>query len=125
MKEPSKKKLIERWENVLRVLQSLTPHQRKKHWDMDRFGYQTACGTVACAAGHCGLDPWFRKRGYKMEWSAGELFTPWDAEYKFFGYEGTEDIFYDPTPRPVGQVIREVRAHIKKLSSAGHPESPK
>jgi hypothetical protein len=57
---------IERWENVLRVLKGLTPHQRAHHWDMESWGYNTHCGTVACAAGHCGLDPWFRRRGFKL-----------------------------------------------------------
>jgi hypothetical protein len=65
--ECSKKEQIERWENAVRILKSLTPHQRKEHFDMSHWGAKTPCGTVACAAGHCGLDPWFRKRGFKMD----------------------------------------------------------
>src|SRR6202020_70353 len=63
----TREKVIERWENCLRVLQNLTPHQRKRHWNMARFGYKNECGTVACAAGHCGLDTWFRRRGLKLD----------------------------------------------------------
>src|SRR6267378_1550966 len=61
------KEQIARWEQVLRVLRGLTKHERKKHFNMGFFGQKTSCGTVACAAGHCGLDPWFRRRGFKLD----------------------------------------------------------
>jgi hypothetical protein len=111
VKAPTTKQLIERWENVLRVLRALTPHQRRKHWNMETWGTKTECGTVACAAGHCAMDSWFRRRGFKY----GKhleliMFAP-----DFFGHEGTNNIFYNTEPRSVGQVIKEVRAHIKEL----------
>jgi hypothetical protein len=55
-----------RWENCLRVLEEMTPHQRKKHFDMSNWGFVNECGTIACAAGSCGLDPWFIRRGFKL-----------------------------------------------------------
>lgn len=58
---------IERWENAERVLTSMTPHERRKHWNMSVWGIATECGTVHCAAGKCGLDPWFRRRGLKLK----------------------------------------------------------
>lgn len=118
-KKPTKEQLIERWENVLRVLQNLTPHQRRKHWDMGTWGEKTECGTVACAAGHCGMDRWFRRRGFGIELKFGECAIS-DVS-SFFGYRGCEYIFYDFTKRPVGQVIKEVKEHIKWLKN---PESP-
>jgi hypothetical protein len=57
---------IERWQNVRRVLKKLTPHQKKKHFNMAHWGVKTDCGTIACAAGFCGLDPWFIKQGLKL-----------------------------------------------------------
>lgn len=117
---------IERWENVLRVLRKLTPHQRRKHWDMSQWGVKTDCGTVACAAGHCGLDPWFRRRGLALEfvmstntWDGEPIETTnfWDTPIveDFFGDVGCEQIFFNDIARPVGQVIREVRRYIKAL----------
>ena len=122
-------RLVERWENVLRVLRALTPHQRKKHWDMQTYGEVTECGTIACAAGHCAFDPWFRRRGFSAKPVKSNL--PWDFLHggthvveimtpvnRFFGDEGAENIFYNSTQRSVGTVIKEVQAHIKKLKAA-------
>ena len=124
-KEPTTKQLIERWENVLRVLRSLTPHQRKKHWDMRTWGMETECGTVACAAGHCALDPWFQKRGFQGSMVQGsdcrvlafngDTFTRDCEVIQFFGSHGTSRIFLNQNRRPVSAVIREVRSHIKWL----------
>lgn len=136
MKEPTQKQLIERWENVLRVLQGLSAHQRRKHWDMSNIAYATPCGTICCAVGYCGLDPWFRRRGLKTEieplppevgddeidgYGLGMVqarHSSSDVD-TFFGDEGTYTIFWNATRRPVGQVIREVRMHIKRLRAAG------
>lgn len=118
----TKKQQIERWENVLRVLRSLTPHQRRRHWNMQIIGAKTECGTVACACGHSSLDPWFRRRGYAGYFEENnrypgrvDLCTP--DEYEFFGAEGTDGIFFNTDIRPVGMVIKEVKAYIKKLAS--------
>jgi len=61
------KEKLDRWLNAERVLVKLPKHVRIKHWDMRHWGVVTECGTVCCAAGHCGLDPWFRKRGFKLK----------------------------------------------------------
>ena len=57
---------LARWQSAERVLTGLPKHVREQHWGMEHWGVQTECGTVACAAGHCGLDPWFIKRGFKL-----------------------------------------------------------
>lgn len=121
-----REQLIERWENCLRVLQNLTPHQRRKHWSMGSFGRKTECGTVACAAGHCGLDPWFRRRGFKMDfytnskgWAVNTLAGNDDGKdidiEGFFGKRGCNQILFDSHDRSVGKVIKEVKDHIKWL----------
>jgi hypothetical protein len=125
-KAPTNQQLIERWQNVLRVLRALTPHQRKRHWDMQTYGQATDCGTVACAAGHCGLDPWFRRRGIK---TTVDSRWGWDTHFgrpnqrvmqlsEFFGEDGVDNIFLNTDRRSVGEVIREVKAHIKALQSS-------
>lgn len=118
---------VERWENVLRVLKALTPHQRKQHWNMGRYLDKTECGTVGCAAGHCSMDPYFRRRGLTLipqsygdhaayaQTTDGSYFT--DKVNAFFGHDGSRYIFFDTQPRPVAQVIKEVRAHIKTLQA--------
>lgn len=61
------KEKVERWMNAERVLKGLPEHVRREHWDMRHWGIQTECGTVCCAAGHCGLDPWFNRRGFVLK----------------------------------------------------------
>ena len=116
--EKTQKQQVEIWENVLRVLRSLTPHERKKHWNMADFIEETPCGTVCCAAGHCAFDSWFMKRGWKAERNEFGL-NVWNANiHDYFGEVGSRGIFHNFDSRPVGQVIKEVRAHIKKLKAA-------
>ena len=116
---------IERWENVLRVLSSLSPHERRRHWDMSLYGEKTECGTVACAAGHCGLDPWFRRRGFTMDFFKdlwGTRVSTLDDGQKtqdFFGFDGCEQIFWDGRRRSVKVVIGEVREYIEELRTNG------
>lgn len=109
--------LIEKWENVYRVLHDMPEHDRQKHWNMAQWGVLTECGTVACAAGHCGLDPWFRKRGFRLNFNRGgdPDITPPET---YFGYEGTGRIFWDPTTRPVEAVEAEVAAFLQELKDA-------
>jgi hypothetical protein len=117
---------IERWEQAVRVLEGLDEHTRTQHWDMGVWGRRTPCGTVACAAGHCGLDPWFRERGLQLNMYLFNI----DAEDNpdnydldpdtfdvagFFGYFGSRDIFWNGTPRPVETVIEEMKAFIQRL----------
>lgn len=136
-------KLIERYENVIRVLGSLSRHERREHFDMSTFGRITDCGTVACAAGHCSLDPWFRKRGFASKPSAdilGAKLVPtrnrnWRAMVQNFfmvygncdsiEYDGT-DIFFNGDERSVSDVIRELRrfvARLRRVSSSNERQS--
>src|SRR6266478_9843916 len=98
----TRKEKIARWEQVLRVLRGLTKHERKKHFNMSFFGEKTACGTVACAAGHCGLDPWFRRRGFRLDfdkivtWNGETVFSEnVSSSEDFFGSVGSNNIFFD------------------------------
>lgn len=113
---------VERWENVLRVLRALPEHERQKHWDMSTWGEKTECGTVACAAGHCGLDPWFRERGFELNFREsrhvpGAWIESLDSEAveQFFGDDGTDDIFLNGDIRPVEDVISEVEDYLAEL----------
>lgn len=110
---------IARWENALRVLEALPPHERSKHWDMEHWGRQTDCGTVACAAGHCGMDPWFKKRGLELTFteSWGEKQRcDWNGqEVKDFFGPGAEEVFFYGDKRSVAAVIREVKSFLTFL----------
>lgn len=113
---------IERWENVIRVLQALSPHEKRKHFNMTLWGWKEDCGTVACAGGHCSFDPWFRKRGFSGKFDrCGNL--EWQSldPFDFFGVEGTRSIFlceaigdYEPS---VAVVVRHIKAYIKALKA--------
>jgi len=96
-------KQLERWQNVLRVLKGLSRHEREKHFKMSEWGQKTSCGTVACAAGHCGLDPWFRRRGFRLNFAQNAADGSWYAKAfdpggafdpeGFFGRRGYKGVF--------------------------------
>lgn len=119
---------VERWENVERVLKSLSPHERRNHWNMGNWGEKNECGTIACAAGHCGLDPYFRRRGFKLNFKFDRFDNDWitvfddDDVFEFFGFEGAEQIFLDTTNRRVNVVIREVQKYVKYLKAGDSAE---
>lgn len=47
-------------EQAIRVLQTVD----EDAFDMNQ--YQSDCGTVACIAGHCAMDPWFKLQGFSL-----------------------------------------------------------
>lgn len=121
---------IERWEQCQRVLEGLDEHKRTKHWNMGEWGLDTECGTVACAAGHCGLDPWFIERGLELIRIGAGTRTLGAMSFRdtwaclsysnmpvidFFGYQGADLIFHNVRPRPVEDVIEEVKHYIRHL----------
>lgn len=115
---------VERWEQVLRVLEGLTPHEREKHFFMGIWGQETACGTVACAAGHCALDPWFRERGFIGEFDGrfnNTLQFPKAKPEEFFGQRGHNMIFTGPY-EDYESVVGAVKEQIEYLKKGGDPE---
>jgi hypothetical protein len=136
----SLKEKIERWEHVITVLKAITPHERRKHWNMGTYGEETACGTIGCAAGFVARDPWFKRRGFKMVREiisvekakqygySDEMLTTWGRtswEWRdgvtpesFFGTEGCEQVFFRSEQRSVSTVIKEVKSYIRELKAA-------
>ena len=106
--------LIERWDNAQRVLVAMPEHDRQNHWNMAKWGVITDCGTIACAAGHCGLDPWFRDRGFKLDFTEFREAKISDVA-SFFGLEGSARIFFNSAQRSVEAVIAEVRSYADEL----------
>jgi hypothetical protein len=119
--------LIERWTHVDRVLTAMPEHERQHHWNMGTWGEINDCGTIACAAGHCGLDPWFRERGFALNFKGGQ--SAISNVPDFFGLEGSTRIFHNTTPRPVEAVTQEVHDYITELRQlqtlSTAPELPK
>jgi len=124
---------IERWERGVKVLQKLPAHVRRKHWQMNIFGKNTECGTVACAAGHIGMDPWFRARGLSLTGPNGRplekcaVGQEYDIQFEdkvcdFFGDHGAIRIFWNGRTRSVTRVIFEMKRYIEllKVSQAYH-----
>lgn len=105
----------ERWENAERVLNAMPEHERLKHFDMGSWGYKNHCGTIACAAGQCGLDPWFRRRGFKLTFPKNSTRGVISEVPAFFGFEGAQRIFYNTTARSVETVLGEVREYVGEL----------
>lgn len=107
--------LIERWSNAGRVLQAMPAHEREHHWDMGKWGLKTDCGTIVCAAGACGLDAWFRDRGFKLTFPRGSREGKISDVAGFFGLEGSAKIFFDGRARTVDTVLGEVRGYVSQL----------
>ena len=140
----TRREKIARWKNLLRVLTSLTPHQRRKHFDMSDWLNVTACGTTGCAAGHAALDPWFNRRGFGAKFFVnttanyglrGQRTTPekiqalikehgednvnsWEDftcdPLDFFGSLGYEKILTGSRCRTYVTVTKAIRAYIKE-----------
>lgn len=137
----TKEEKIERWENARRVVQAIAddPHAKERHWDTGEWGFQTDCGTVGCAAGHCSMDPWFREQGFKSKPHPvsqklliegkglnleADFFTDPDGVWtpcwgkitdSFFGWIGSARIFGNPLPRSPEQVVHEIDCHLQGL----------
>lgn len=115
---------IERWEHALAVLLGMTEHERTKHFDMDSWGYVNQCGTVACLAGHCSLNPWFREHGFSSQIKNRWLEFTESQPMPFFGKGGYQDVFLATRER-YAQVVELVRGHIEYLKGGGDPETPR
>lgn len=144
MNKPTVKQQIQRLEQALRVMNEMTPHERRKHFDMNTWGEITSCGTVGCLAGHCGMDPWFRRRGFKFNFPKltaeerkemriygdsveGDFVNAagnWDFDLpeRFFGEDINCKIFLrrDST---YSKVKLKVKRAIKLLKTEGHLEN--
>lgn len=119
--------IVERWENALRVLQQMTTHERRRHFNMGSWGQKTECGTIACLAGHCSIDPWFKHRGFTSAFEKITknhppqlCFTGQEPEI-FFGHGGYNAIFLNCCAT-FTEVVRDVKKHIKWLKCGGDPQ---
>jgi hypothetical protein len=131
---------IERWEHADLTLKNLSPHEKRKHFDLGDWGTKGPCGTVACVAGHCGMDPWFRRRGFKLDFEfvrytcGGQKEGFWqmkgdiaDDAFRFFGSEGYYRIFtgtdvrgeqrVSDSRKAIQRYLKELREQKASLSS--------
>lgn len=123
---PENRKYIERWTQALRVLTKMSKHERERHFDMSHWGQKTECGTVACLAGHCSLDPWFRRRGFASKFATrdegGGLYFSGQYPSEFFGEKGYLNVFLAfNCSHP--EVVKLTREHISYLKKGGNPDS--
>jgi len=118
-KELSPAEKAERAEGIVRVLEELTPTQRKHAFDMNTWGERSpsevrklpGCGTTACAAGWCGLDPTFRKNGFRMKLS-DHTFSVGPADY--FGNRIWSNLFM-MTDTHFPEVIKQARTIARDM----------
>ena len=107
---------VRRWEGVERVMKKLTPHQRKKHFDMGTWGEKTECGTVGCVGGHCGLDRNFMRQGFRMHLSGDDTTFSVEPDM-FFGAPGFYRVFlktsasYKESRANISRYLKQLRAH--------------
>jgi hypothetical protein len=62
VQKPSFSESVERLQHAVGVMENLTDTERAL-FTIHVFAIQTGDGLKACAAGHCGLKPWFQERG--------------------------------------------------------------
>ena len=84
---------VDALQETLRLLLSLSDYQL----DLHTWGEEAVCGTIACAMGWAGGDPWFNKRGFHHD---DDHFMPrymhragWTAISGFFKSDGTITYF--------------------------------
>lgn len=139
------KKYVERMQQVVRVLREVRDQGRL--FDLGIWGTDVlensdkdfpegSCGTVMCAIGWVGLDPWFRRRGFCSIRDKTHLYAPlyrhqgymdgsWEAVIEFFGMsrddsytiftEGHYDDGYT-----VDDVINKVQGYIQDTYGDEH-----
>jgi hypothetical protein len=93
-----------------------------KH-DKDGYLKEIPCGTAACACGWAAIDPWFRKRGFRLYTNGYSVVHPRfdgfgadEAVSKFFDLPpyGFRGLFVeDGTPKQVAKRIRKFVAQYE------------
>lgn len=125
---PTKAEKIERYTQLIRVMESLDEHARARHFNMKEWGAETECGTTMCAAGFAAHDPWFNAQGFTYDkekrtlnyWVNYELYVSWSALFAFFGREPPDRAWNHPIfhePKTVDEVTFATRERIKQLSA--------
>lgn len=118
------RKYRERLEQVIRVLEELPTG---KKFSLRRW---MTCGTIGCAVGWAAMDPWFRRRGLRLEihapcpkdrfgrsqyWPSYRGHHDFEAVSRFFGLDYlTSRELFDPRCYQDGRK-RNVIARIKKF----------
>lgn len=88
-------KFLERWANLYTLVRSI-PNDERFSIEVECGPEPLApCGTVACAAGHAGLHPWFRRRGLVWRDARGAYGWPRTEPQEFFGYGEWFDCTYN------------------------------
>lgn len=125
---------LERLIKLLEVMLSVKK-DKCKSFDWGIFGYKyreeckprtmpdapNFCGTVACVAGWAGLDPWFRRRGFRLDfiYDSIEIYTgvmKFGKEgglSEFFGLSAVEEngLFYNSGD--IDDAIKEIKRTIR------------
>lgn len=95
---------VERLLQAKRVMQELSEEQRLNNFDIGTFAINTDHGIVACAAGFCGLDPWFQERGFQTTYTSDGIGGVSIMPETFFG---TDAPFYPSNYSVEGRVTVE------------------
>lgn len=118
-----KRVMIERYQQLIRVMDALPPHERELHFNMREWSVETDCGTTMCAAGFCGMDSWFRSQGFSLEKGfSGKPVPQYRGESGWFALDGffkkklnisVNHVFEDPNS--VDEVIAAAKKQINRI----------
>ena len=136
--------LLERTQQIVRVLREVRDDGRNFSLSVwgEEIHEEDKCGTVACAIGWMGFNPWFRRRGFCMvvddenEDQGQKMYLPrfshqggvyegWDAVTRFFGIGEPQQNWlfiaaYYPEDYTIDTVIDRVNSHISENYGAEH-----
>jgi hypothetical protein len=118
---PTKAQLIERHEQLLKLDEVLTEHEKTEHFSMKTFATKTSCGTICCLAGHAARQPWFAERGFTLD-PDGKIpvfdsFYGGDACDAFFGAGAYVEIFEYSLSGYWPEAMNRVRARLERIKA--------
>lgn len=112
--------MIERHEQLLKLDEVLTDHEKTEHLNMQEWERETSCGTTHCLAGFAAIQPWFRGKGFKLQGNSPIAFSVLDGTQIggcaceiFFGPRAMNHMFDTSLPNDWSGLIDRVRQRLE------------
>lgn len=112
--KPTKAELIERHEQLLKLDDVLTEHEKTKHFAMSHYQHETPCGTSCCLVGFAATQKWFMERGitiYRLRRFDEDLTDD------FFGDGAWNEMFTSGLSAIWPEAMQRVRDRLERIKA--------